>query len=227
MIKTFKALAALLEYPEQALIEALPEIAGALDEEGLIGRKERAALHALFAELHEGDLMTLQERYVDLFDRVRSVSLHLFEHVHGESRDRGQALVDLNARYAAGGYTLASNELPDFLPALLEFLSQCPLREAREMLSDTAHILQAIGMRLEKRKSAYGAVFRALVALSGAAVEAVAVDEAELHREQDPAEIDRLWAEAPAFGPGLAGCGAAAKPTSNASVVRFYKGMAR
>jgi len=226
MAKTFKVLAALLDYPEQPLIDALPELSRVLDDERLIDRHHRARLDRLLSELREGDLVMLQERYVDLFDRVRSLSLHLFEHVHGESRDRGQALVDLGARYAHAGYALASNELPDFLPALLEFLSQRPLAEARGMLADAAHILQAVGTRLDKRKSAYAAVFHALVALSGTAPHAVAIDEAELEREKDPAEIDRLWEETPAFGPA-AGCGAPSKPAGMPAAVRFYRGTAR
>lgn len=228
MVKTFKVIAALLEYPQQELIDALPELAQALDEEKLIGKKQRAALDRLFSELRGAELMALQERYVDLFDRVRSLSLHLFEHVHGESRERGQALVDLGRRYARSGCMLASNELPDFLPAMLEFLSRRPLDEAREMLADTAHILKAVGTRLDRRGSPYGAAFHALVVLAGASLDPAATDDAEeLRREEDPTEIDRLWAEAPAFGPGAAACGPAAGRAQGASIVRFCKGTAR
>lgn len=226
MVKTFKVFAALLDYPQAELIAAVPDLRQVLDDERLLGRKHRASLDRLLQELDEGDLMALQERYVDLFDRARSLSLHLFEHVHGESRDRGQALVDLGARYAREGYVLASSELPDFLPAMLEFLSQRPREEAREMLTDAAHILQAIGARLDKRASPYAAVFHALVALSGSAVDAVAIEDAELEREKDPAEIDRLWAETPAFGPA-SGCGAGSQQSGSEAVVRFYKGTAR
>lgn len=225
-MKTFKVIAALLDYPRRELIEALPELEQALDEEKLVGARERAALACLFAELRAGELMSLQEKYVSLFDRVRSLSLHLFEHVHGESRDRGQALVDLRALYARHGLILASNELPDYLPAFLEFLAQLPLEEAKPLLADTAHILQPIAARLEKRGSTYSAALQALVALSGEPVAAVAIDEAEMRREDDPATLDKLWREAPAFGPGSEGCGSASKQ-KDVSVIQFHKGRQR
>lgn len=225
-MKTFKVIAALLDYPQQELIDALPELAQALDGERLLEARHRAALEGLFSELRSGDLMSLQERYVGLFDRVRSLSLHLFEHVHGESRDRGQALVDLRALYARHGFVLAANELPDYLPAFLEFLAQRPLAEAKPLLADTVHILQPIAARLARRGSAYSAAFLALVALSGEPVEAVSVDEAEMRKEDDPATLDKLWEEAPAFGPGSAGCASGAKQ-SEVSVIQFHKGRQR
>jgi nitrate reductase delta subunit len=202
-MKTFKVFAALLSYPEAGLIEAVPELASVLDEEKLLRGKERRALDSLLAELRAGDLMGLQERYVGLFDRVRTLSLHLFEHVHGESRDRGQAMVELNALYARHGFRLEGNELPDFLPAFLEFLSYRPLAEATELLSDTAHILEAIAARLKKRGSAYGTIFEALTTLAGQAgrTQSIVSDE-EIRAEDDPATLDKVWQEAPAFGPG-------------------------
>jgi nitrate reductase molybdenum cofactor assembly chaperone NarJ/NarW len=114
----FRALAALLAYPEPELIAALPqirrEVAGDRGLLGLLGEFDHLPLHEL------------QERYVELFDRSRALSLHLFEHVHGESRDRGQAMVDLARTYASRGVQVADNELPDYLPAFLEFLSLLP-----------------------------------------------------------------------------------------------------
>jgi len=218
MVKTFKVLAALLSYPEPQLVAALDELEQALDREKLLGRSERQALAALFTVLRESDLMDLQEQYVGLFDRVRSLSLHLFEHVHGESRDRGQAMVDLKQVYESRGFTLATNELPDFLPAFLEYLSFVPLPEARELLADSAHILEALGARLKKRGSPYSAVFYALLALSGEQLAPTVVDDAEIRTEDDPATIDRLWQEAPAFG---------GKPDPDqVAVIRFYKGAA-
>ena len=101
----------------------------------------------------------MQERYVELFDRTRSLSLHLFEHVHGESRDRGQAMIDLKSLYEKNGLFLGAAELPDYVPVFLEFLSTRPLTEARTLLGQTAHILTALAERLEKRRSPYAAVF--------------------------------------------------------------------
>ena len=109
-MKTYRALAALLAYPEAALIEALPEIRPQAPAEVL----------RLVKELEEQDLLVSQECYVSLFDRSRALSLHLFEHVHGESRDRGQAMVDLQAAYLARGMQVVAHELPDYLPAFLE-----------------------------------------------------------------------------------------------------------
>ena len=171
-----------------------------IDGERLLGRNERKALDTLFAHLRRGELLDLQAHYVDLFDRVRSLSLHLFEHVHGESRDRGQAMVDLKSRYAARGLNLVANELPDYLPAFLEYLSLLPRAEARETLADCAHILTAVGSRLAKRRSPYSAVFQALLALSGEKVSWTPVTDAEIREEDDPATLDKLWQEQPAFG---------------------------
>jgi nitrate reductase delta subunit len=213
-MKTFKVCAALLTYPGQELIDALGELERALDEEGLLDRSRRRELGRLFNVLRNGDLMSLQEQYVGLFDRLRSLSLHLFEHVHGESRDRGQAMVDLRRLYENAGFTLASNELPDFLPVFLEYLSLRPLAEARELLADSAHILEALGARLHKRGSPYCAVFHALLALSGEKVAPSEISDADIRSEDDPATLDRLWREEPAFG---------GQPRRNeVSVVRFH-----
>jgi nitrate reductase delta subunit len=220
-MKTFKALGALLTYPDAELISALDEIDQAVKDEALLLKRDVAALERLLATLRRSDLMASQERYVDLFDRVRSLSLHLFEHVHGESRDRGQAMVDLSERYAEQGLTLADHELPDFLPAFLEFLSLLPYKKAVTELEDTVRILDGIAARLAKRGSHYVAVFNALLALAGqrGATHTV-VDDAEIRREDDPAEIDKTWAEAPAFG-GAAG---AAVRQPAVSVIHFHMG---
>ncbi len=225
-MKTLKVLAALLDYPGDELLAALPELEHALDEERALRSASRAALDSLLTELRsEEDVMALQERYIALFDRVRSLSLHLFEHVHGESRDRGQAMVDLKALYERHGLALSGDELPDYLPAFLEFLSCLPEEEARAFLADTSHIVEAIAARLKKRGSAYASVLYALLDIageSGIAPSQIADD--EIRTEDDPATLDAAWAEQPAFGPG-GGCGAAA-PAAQTSVVRFHKGVA-
>ncbi len=142
MTVLFKALGALLTYPTPELVAALPEIASIIHDARKVPRKCRRSLDELIAELGENDLIDLQERYVDLFDRGRRTSLHLFEHVHGDSRERGQAMVDLKALYAGAGYTLAAHELPDYLPAVLEFVSLEPVA-VKEVLGDCAHIVRA------------------------------------------------------------------------------------
>ena len=122
---------------------ATGEIAAVLAEEGIVPRSRRAAIDALLDEIAGRDIYELQERYFALFDRSRTLSLHLFEHVHGESRDRGQAMADLLALYASHGLEMTAGELPDFLPLFLEFLSLLPDAEARAMLAEPAGILRA------------------------------------------------------------------------------------
>jgi nitrate reductase molybdenum cofactor assembly chaperone NarJ/NarW len=140
-----RALGALLSYPREEVRQALPEIADAIRASPLIAAREREGLLALIDDLRTRDLLEAEERYVDLFDRGRATSLHLFEHLHGEARDRGQAMVDLKRLYERAGYELSSRELPDYLPVILEYLSCCDLRETRALLGDCAHILKRIG----------------------------------------------------------------------------------
>lgn len=204
-MKTFKVLSALLTYPSIELAAAAPLFGGVLDEEGLVPPTAREKLDALIAELATGDLYDLQERYGLLFDRSRSLALHLFEHVHGESRDRGQAMVDLKTLYENAGFFIAANDLPDFIPLFLEFLSTQPIATARELLGQPAHILAAIAERLERRQSGYKAVFDALVAIAEAEPEREAVEELLKGPDPDPmdfAALDAAWEEEEVkFGP--------------------------
>jgi len=206
MKKTFKALSALLSYPDEELQKAAPELRTVIDEETLIPADSRRLVDALLEEIATGDLYALQERYVDQFDRTRSLSLHLFEHVHGESRDRGQAMIDLKSLYEQNGLYLSAAELPDFVPALLEFLSMLPLTQARALLSQTAHILTALAERLQKRHSPYAAIFQALAALATLAPDAPGVELVAEGEDADPndfAQLDAQWEEeAVTFGPG-------------------------
>ncbi|MEI8274986.1 MAG: nitrate reductase molybdenum cofactor assembly chaperone, partial [Hyphomicrobiales bacterium] len=130
MAKTFKVLSALLAYPSVELQQATADLRTVVETEALVPAAIRRQLDVLLADLAEGDIYDLQERYVLLFDRTRSLSLHLFEHVHGESRDRGQAMVDLLAMYEDKGLAAVKNELPDYLPLFLEFLATLPQAEA-------------------------------------------------------------------------------------------------
>ena len=190
MKTNFRALAALLSYPEPELIAALPEIRNEVS-----GNRE---ILNLLREFENRPLHALQERYVALFDRSRALSLHLFEHVHGESRDRGQAMVDLARTYASRGFRVAGNELPDYLPAFLEFLSLIPACEAKGMIGETADILRALGDRLAARGSRYAAVFAALLAAGGepGLTKAIAPRPVE-GEESSPAAIDKAWMDEP------------------------------
>jgi len=198
-MKTLKLLAVLLSYPSTELVIALPEIARRLGEESALRSRTQDALAGLLAELKREDLLDLQERYVAQFDSGRSTSLHLFEHVHGDSRDRGQAMVDLNALYRKSGFVLAVNELPDYLPAVLEYLSTRPTAEVHELLEDCVHILRAVGARLLAGGSPYASVIAALLDLHGAAPLAAADKPA---KAQAAPSLDEEWDEARVeFGP--------------------------
>lgn len=209
MRKTFKAFSALLSYPDEEMQNAAAELRNVINEESLLPADDRRLLDPLIDEIATGDLYVLQEHYIELFDRTRSLSLHLFEHVHGESRDRGQAMIDLKSLYERNGLCLGAAELPDYVPVFLEFLSTRPLTEARTLLSQTAHILTALAERLEKRRSRYATVLEALTALAlpvpgGPAVEVVVPE----GRDTDPndfAALDAQWEEeAVSFGPAAA-----------------------
>jgi nitrate reductase delta subunit len=210
MSLSYRALALLLTYPTEELKTALPAAASVLADDGTIPAAIRRALERLVDELAAADLYEAQERYVWLFDRTRSLSLNLYEHVHGESRDRGQAMVALLELYRSKGLELSANELPDNLPVFLEFLSTLPEDEAASLLGEAAHVLAAIGERLHKRQSPYRAVFGALVALAAEGADAEAL--AALLNEPDDnpddlAAMDKLWAEtAVTFGPSDVGC---------------------
>jgi nitrate reductase molybdenum cofactor assembly chaperone NarJ/NarW len=196
---TLRALGALLTYPRRELLEALPEIGAAVASSGLIGLAQKERIVQLIAELQSADPFDLEERYVHLFDTGRSTSLCLFEHVHGESRERGAAMVDLKSVYERAGFQLASSELPDYLPVLLEYLSCREPAEARAMLGDCAHILRALGERLAARGSRYACVLDALLAV--AAQPGLDWSTAPAPPEPIP-HVDEDWMDAPAFGPG-------------------------
>lgn len=208
---SFKALSALLTYPSTDLQDAVAEIRQALLADGLLGPHRLAALDPLLRHLAKDDLTDLQETYVMLFDRSRSLSLNLFEHLHGESRDRGGAMVSLLETYRDGGFDLTGGELPDHLPVLLEFLSTQPLTEAQAILNDAGAILVALADRLTRRQSPYAAVLEALVAIAEAPVtsaEALILLAEPLDNPEDLAALDAVWAEAQVmFGPDPnAGC---------------------
>ena len=211
MNRTLKALSALLTYPTAELQQAAGEVSEAIENEPALSGAVRDQLHRLLKELASDDLYDLQERYVLLFDHTRSLSLHLFEHVHGESRDRGQAMIDLKTQYEKAGLTPDTAELPDFLPLFLEFLSTLPAKEARDMLAQPAHIFAAMAERLRKRRSSYEGIFRALVALAATKPKETEVSALLALPDPDATDMaarDAAWAdEAVSFGPGASdGC---------------------
>ena len=211
MIKALKALSALLTYPSAELQLACGEISEVIEKDAVLSIGVRDRLHKLLTEIASDDLYDLQERYVLLFDHTRSLSLHLFEHVHGESRDRGQAMIDLKAQYEKANLFMGAAELPDFLPLFLEFLSTLPAKEARNMLAQPAHIFAAMAERLRKRRSHYESIFRALVALAAAKPKDDDVSALLALPDPDAADMaarDAAWQdEQVTFGPGASdGC---------------------
>ncbi|MCC7260873.1 MAG: nitrate reductase molybdenum cofactor assembly chaperone [Alphaproteobacteria bacterium] len=209
-MQTFKILGLLLAYPRQELFDAGEECLAVVREEGLLPAKTLKSLEVFLKGQQSADLMELQEDYVETFDRGRAHCLHLFEHVHGESRDRGQAMVDLAETYAGKGLYVSGNELPDYLPLFLEYLSLCPIEEASGLLGDAVDIIAAIGAKLKKRQSPYAAVFEAIEVLSAVKPDKARVKEALAKVPKNPEtleELDEEWKEAEAFsGDPLADC---------------------
>lgn len=214
MAYTYRALALLLSYPNADTAAAMPAVMDVLSSERLVPGALVQRLAPLAKDLASADLYDAQARYVDLFDRSRSLSLQLYEHIHGESRDRGQAMVELLKLYSSYGLELTAKELPDHLPVFLEFLSQRPADEAAALLGQAAHVLEALRERLKKRQSAYAAVFDALVALVDKDRNAEALKALLQEPEDNPNDLealDRAWAEEQVtFGPDKVDCPKAA-----------------
>ena len=219
MTLTLRALAHLLGYPDAALRGHLGELREALHREGALGAARQAELDALIARLAGPRTYDTEAAYVETFDRGRGTALHLFEHVHGDSRDRGPAMVDLVKTYEAAGLFLAPGELPDHLTVVLEYASTQPPAAAGEFLREIAHILQAIFSALLRRQSPYASVIAAVLDLAGERAQAVKLptDDPQAAAWQPPPPagarpawggpapadeptLDESWEEPPAFG---------------------------
>ena len=198
MKMSLKALAALLGYPSAELKANIAEVRGAIIREGVLRVADFARLEPLLGRFAADELLDLQATYSELFDRSRSLSLHLFEHVHGDSRERGQAMIDLGQQYVESGFFLNGGELPDFVPVFLEYASCLPPQEAREMLGQPAHVFAALAERLDKRGTDYAGIFHCLVSLAKTRIDADARAVVEENTPaEDAADIDAEWEEAP------------------------------
>lgn len=212
MALTYRALSRLLSYPEADLQTDARTCVDVVREEGLVPNPIVRSLEKLADHLMGLDLYEAQAAYVDLFDRTRSVSLHLYEHVHGESRERGPAMVGLVELYKSHGLEMDVSDLPDYLPVFLEFLSVVPDQEAASLIGEAAHVLEAIAQRLKERKNPYRAIFGALLAVSDQPADQAAVERLLAIEDDDPSDLealDKSWEEDPImFGPGAAkeGC---------------------
>lgn len=211
-MKTFKVLSILLTYPEVEWLEALPEMEKAIEEEAAFNARASDQLFPLFSMLRRLSLIELQEIYVATFDRNPSHSLHLFEHIHGESRDRGSAMINLLEEYWKHDFDASASELPDYVPLFLEFLSLLPVEEALPLLGDAVHVLAAIGRKLEKNGSHYAAVFHLLEVLSPVA--ALELAEPPVRDMDEAMEM---------FGPSVDGVEPLLKPGPQTAVVQMPK----
>lgn len=198
MNSDLKIISLLLSYPEEELQQSGNLIRATLDQLSDLDASEIVGLKSLISAISDRDIYEVQEDYVLLFDRTRSLSLHLFEHVYGENRDRGQAMVDLKDMYDQAGFEIDVHEMPDYLPMFLEFLSTRSDEEARHLLGETLHIISAIRQRLQKRGSVYAAAFVALESLSGKRADEALTAEIINRKEDDPNDLealDRIWEE--------------------------------
>lgn len=188
---SLRVLARLLSYPDAELRAHVTDMRQAIHAEKALPAARLRELDALMTSLTQGDVLDTEAEYVHLFDRGRATSLHLFEHVHGDSRDRGPAMIDLAQNYEKAGLYLAPGELPDYLPVVLEYASTQPPKEARAFLGEMVHILNAIFSALRQRQSAYACVLGALIELAGEKTQAVKVTADE--------PLDQAWEEPVVF----------------------------
>jgi len=195
-MQVLSVLSHLLDYPTQSLVEAEAELIKIVNHSSL-NDDNKTALTAFIQQQCQGDLMDWQAQYDGLFERGRALGLWLFEHVHGESRDRGQAMVDLIEQYKQAGLELNLNELPDYIPLFLEFLATQGSENAREWLSEVEHILALLMCRLEKRESNYAVVFSSLldIAQSNIDLDALRAQINEEKRDDTKQAIDKEWEE--------------------------------
>lgn len=207
-MQIYRILSALLSYPQRDLIAAIPEIEQALTAEPDF----LEALQPLLSYLTSNNLIPLQENYVGTFDRTHSLSLHLFEHIHGESRDRGQAMVDLIEEYRRHGFEPEASELPDFVPLFLEFLSLMDQETSEKLLGEAIHVLAAIGMRLKRNDSPYSGIFLLLTTLTDV-----------VPQEQGEPPVRDMDDAMETFGPGADGVEPLLKPNlSGTQPLNFY-----
>ncbi len=172
-MKTFKVLSLLLSYPQAEWVDELDLLESLLEEEKEQNGGAPAQLADLFQALRAETLLESEQNYVGTFDRNPSHSLHLFEHIHGESRDRGSAMVNLIEEYRKHGLDMDADELPDYVPLFLEYLSQLPGQDALNMLGEAVDVLALIGRKLKGNNSPYHTVFTVLEGMSPSAAQSL------------------------------------------------------
>lgn len=247
VVRSFRALAVILSYPDESWLGALTQITAGAASESLFSAASRAGIRRLGTYLESQSALVLQERYVNLFDRTRAASLHLFEHSHGDARERGQAMARLRELYAVEGWLLDARELPDYLPAICEFLALASLELRVALLKEAEPTLRQLAATLSRNESPYAAPVQCLVdaavalaagasnalgasgETSQSAASGVQLDLApsvELNRKDFDA-LDREWEEAPVtFGPAAAHDSCAVPPplVDASALVRSRRG---
>nr|WP_314265142.1 nitrate reductase molybdenum cofactor assembly chaperone [uncultured Moellerella sp.] len=194
---SLKVISCLLEYPTEDLWQHRDELIDALENANELPISKAVQLMMLLRDYTAEPLLDMQAEYCELFDRGRATSLLLFEHVHGESRDRGQAMVDLLAQYEKQGLEIDRRELPDHLPIYLEYLTTLPADERQEGLLNIAPILALLGERLKQRQGRFGLLFDILLHLSESLLETEQLSHqvAKEARDDTPEALDAVWEE--------------------------------
>ncbi|MEG3767838.1 nitrate reductase molybdenum cofactor assembly chaperone [Alteromonas sp. 14N.309.X.WAT.G.H12] len=217
-MKILPLLSLLLDYPQQGIIDAQDELLALVDTSDL-NIDDKNGLKQFIQHRCSGDLMNWQSEYDGLFERGRSLSLLIFEHIHGESRDRGQAMVNLLDQYKEAGLELGVKELPDYLPLYLEFLSTQGQQNAQIGLEEIAPILAVLACRADQRKTDYAVLFHTLLNLSKAEIDLsdIKAQISTEKRDDTPKELDKVWEEEMVTFMGNeqanAGCGTSNKPS--------------
>jgi len=195
-VSPLKLISVLMDYPQDELWEHAGELLDAAGDCGL-SPQQSARLGKFVRGLLDTEPLVAQDTWLGLFDRGRSMSLLLFEHIHGESRDRGQAMVDLLEAYRKHGFELAAKELPDYLPLVLEYLSHRPQAESVDWLQHVEHIVALLAARAAERDSPYAVLFEILVQISAGKLDLRTLREraSAEPRDDTPEAMDRLWEE--------------------------------
>jgi len=190
-----KVISRLLDYPSAQLFESADELVDVVRDDKNLNEENKSGLIEFIMKLTARDLYDAQESYDLLFDRGRALSLLLFEHVHGESRDRGQAMVNLINVYNSKGFDVDSSQLPDYIPLYLEFLSEQNDDFAEEWLGDISHLMTMLSERLIDRDCYYSILFDSLIDISGIEVNRLEVSEAVQKEQRDDTieAIDKEW----------------------------------
>lgn len=188
MLRTYKILSILLDYPTEETISLLPQIMPEVEEEKLLNRVSLRNMLTFIEAVEDLDLLDWKEKYTAQFDYASATSLYLFDHVYGDSRKRGMALVDLKQLYASEGMEIASRELPDYLPVLLEFIAYTQThQQGADLLAEASSVLQKIEAKLKEGNSPYHYLLTILLYLASKG-------NAQPLTEEDKVELEHMRA---------------------------------